>query len=172
MRLQGSVWEKWLFHLYPLWLWGWKLLSPGTAVHPGRETAEFALFVTSEFFLGAFPGGGQQNWCLGLCHLETAFQVILMHIPTRNQPPALTPSLYRWETEAHVSRLHGDIERWWDEMPPWGIPLFSFLGLARGVTLFLTPPAPLLPPAVRPSGQDSPVCPPLLPQWAAVIFAT
>ena len=28
---------------------------------PCRETAEFALFTTSEFFLGAFPGGGQQN---------------------------------------------------------------------------------------------------------------
>ena len=58
---------------------------------PCRETAEFALFTTSEFFLGAFPGGGQQNYCGGLCHLETAFQVILVHIPTKNQPPALTP---------------------------------------------------------------------------------
>ena len=91
VHLQRGIWEEWLFHLYHLWLWGWKLLSPGTVVHPGRETAEFALFTTSEFVLGAFPGGGQQNWCGGLCHLETAFQVILMHIPTKNQPPALTP---------------------------------------------------------------------------------
>ena len=101
--------------IVPLWLWGWKLLSPGTVVHPGREPAGFVLFTTSEFFLGAFPGGEQQNWCGGLCHLETAFQVIRMHIPTKNQPPALTPfsvQMRNWGPNLKVTWWHRALVGW------------------------------------------------------------
>lgn len=112
--------------------------------------------------LRRLPGGGQQELMPGACHLETAFQVILMHIPTRNPATCSYPFSVQMKTEAHVSRLRGDIDAGGTRchlgnptiLLPWptGAGVTSFLLLQRLSFRQL---------CIRLVRTHTPVCPPL-----------